>query len=131
MSDTEELRLCQDDFIDIKPLTRKMAALYLKKAEELVEWENVKCAKFRRTPYEMPSPNFMTDQKARDNYATLKQKYYDSYQPPEGKVVTGFDVYFVTYAWPIPQLLDEDKAIKRFCPFGENKEPPQHPVNDH
>ena len=45
--------------------------------------------------------------------------------------ITGFDVYFVTYAWPIPQLLVEDKAIKHFCPFGENKEPPQHPVNDH
>ena len=60
---------------------------------------NIRTAKNPREPYEMPAPDFCL-QANKDNYKQLLEQYYESYEPPVGKVLLNFSKFFTTYAWP-------------------------------
>ena len=111
--------------INIDKFCSKIAAMYKSKAQDLVNWDNIETAKIRKPPYEMEAPSFYADKEARDNYADLKKQFYETYQPPEGKVLTGFSIDFGCYTWPRPE------AIRRYCPFEGREQLPKDPINEH
>ena len=45
-------------------------------------------------------------------------------------MLAGFSIDFGTYSWPRPMLLDEKEAIRRFCVFEGDEQPPKEPIND-
>ena len=72
----------------------------------------------RLNPYNPPRPSPEEyELLGPEKWQTMAADYMRLYRPGFDKVRTGFDTYLVPGAWPEPQCVSLNEAIKCFCPL--------------